>query len=267
MSRIEPASQAPRELPLTYPGRRPETSVLLLMDHEWELQPVSHRRVGEYRVCRPEAGEVQPPDPASLDEVLSSLNSPGIDDRVPVLAIGSNACGAQMRHKADAEDFPLVVPMVRAQVTGLVTCYAPYVSSLGYVPATVAPSPGASEEIFVQFLDAAQLDALDATEVGYQRALLGPDEGVTITLPSGEELPAVHVYVAEGGHLVDADAPIPLGDQAEILDFVRGRSEALSDLLGDSAAEASRRARDADAGFRSRIRAALQDAGSLAQNM
>jgi hypothetical protein len=238
MPAIEPAHLAPRERPLTYPGRWPDSSVLVLADAEWPLTPAADLPVGRYGVARVEQS-------MPLDVVLAELGGVPVAERVPVLAIGSNACGAQMRHKALAEGFELVVPTIKARVSGLRTCFAPYVGGLGYVPATVAVDPGAEADVFVQFLDADQLAGVDRTEPGYRRALMSAADGVTVTLPSGEVLRATYAYLADSGHLVDdAGDVVPLGEQRTALDLVRHRSAALTDLLGDSAEEACRRVRE-----------------------
>lgn len=253
MTEVESAQFAPRERPLTYPGRWPASSVLVLADAEWQVVPADRTPVGGYAAD----GATQD---TTLDAVLGGLGAAPAAERVPVLAIGSNACGAQMRHKAAAEGFDLVVPTIKAQVDGLVVCCAPYVGGLGYVPATAARAAGTTAELFVQFLDPDQLAGVDRTEPGYRRVLLDAEDGVTVTLASGERLGGIYAYLADGGHLTEDDAVLPLGDQATLLDFVRTRSDALRDLLGDSAEEACRRVRD-EPGLAAQTARGLREAG------
>ncbi|MRT45033.1 hypothetical protein FGX00_04205, partial [Xylella fastidiosa subsp. multiplex] len=86
------------------------------------------------------------------------------EDRVPVLAVGSNACPGQLRHKMRQSGIASPVPMVRARVTGLDVGVSAHVSRLGYVSASPVESPGAVRELFITWLDAEQLAVIDASE-------------------------------------------------------------------------------------------------------
>ena len=76
-------ADAPRDQPLLYPGAWPADSGLLDGDQLLPLDRLVH------------------------------------DDRVPVLAVGSNACPGQLRHKMDAFGITSPIPMVKVQVTGI----------------------------------------------------------------------------------------------------------------------------------------------------
>jgi hypothetical protein len=119
---------APREDPLVYPGAWPAESGLLDGDR---LLPLTRRTF------------------------------PG---RVPVLAVGSNASPAQLRHKMRQYELSSPIPLVKARVTGLEIGVSAHVSALGYVSAAPFRAPGHTRELFLTWLDPAQLAAIDASE-------------------------------------------------------------------------------------------------------
>lgn len=170
---------APREHPLTYPGAWPSESGILDGDRFLPL-PVG-------------------PPPG-----LSSV----FPDRVPVLAVGSNACPGQLRHKMAEFDIREPLPMTRSPVTGLEVGVSAHVSRLGYVSASPFNAPGNIRELFVTWLDADQLAVVDASEgvpvpTGpYDRAWL-PSPEVDVELESGERLSGVYAYVNRRGVLHD----------------------------------------------------------------
>ncbi|GAB2852418.1 hypothetical protein GCM10027074_19030 [Streptomyces deserti] len=165
-------AEAPREHPLLYPGAWPEESGLLAGDRLLPLDRLVH------------------------------------EDRVPVLAIGSNACPGQLRHKMDQFGITSPVPMVRTRVTGVDVGVSAHVSRMGYVSASPVDAPGNLRELFVLWLDAEQLAVIDASEGvplpagNYHRAWL-PAPDVRIELADGTTLPGAYAYVNRHGVLHD----------------------------------------------------------------
>lgn len=238
------ADQAPRLRPLSYPGAWPNESILLADDSHFLFNFVpGARRLGQARVVL--RGRGLPGDPQStatevpLNYALLRYNVASVNNRVPVLAVGSNASPAQMRHKFGRSGVSLVIPMVRAEVEGLAVGVAAEVARAGYVPATPIVGPDLASTLFVQWLDNRQLAALDATESSYTRVRLTPgspdDAGVRVRLPSGEILGACYAYVANRGVLVHDGRPRRSGDQAQLLTELLAGSQRLRDLLGESA--------------------------------
>lgn len=206
-------TEAPREHPLSYPGARPEESVLLDGDR---LLPLT-RRVYE--------------------------------DRVPVLAVGSNACPAQLRHKMAQSEASGTIPMVKARVGGIGVGVSAHVSLMGYVSASPFHAPGAVGELFLTWLDAAQLAVVDASEGvraadgAYDRAWL-PASDVRIELDSGELLPGAHVYVNRRGVLHNGSgAPRPHPGERPLLASLLAGSARLRELFGETPEEFCARAR------------------------
>ncbi|MDR6975192.1 hypothetical protein J2X68_001876 [Streptomyces sp. 3330] len=204
-------ADAPRDHPLSYPGAWPAESGLLRGD---ELLP------------------------------LDRLTHPG---RTPVVAVGSNASPAQLRHKMAACGVTSPIPMVKARVTGLDVGVSAHVSHLGYVSASPIGAPGVTRELFVIWLDPEQLALIDATEPNYDRVLL-PAPGFRVELENGEALLDACAYVNHHGVLHNGDG-IPRGHpgQRALITELLARSVALRRLFGATPEEFCARAR-ADAG-------------------
>ncbi|GHH08957.1 hypothetical protein [Streptomyces lanatus] len=206
-------AEAPRDHPLLYPGAWPSDSGLLDGDR---LLP--------------------------LDRLV-------YDDRVPVLAVGSNACPGQLRHKMDEFGIVAPLPMVKARVTGLGVGVSAHVSRVGYVSASPFHAPGQVRELFLTWLDDEQLAVIDASEGAaepdgnYGRAWL-PAPDVRIELADGTVLPGAFAYVNRHGVLHDGTgAPRPHSGQRELLTELLVGSPRLRELFGVTPEEFCARAR------------------------
>ncbi len=114
-----------------------------------------------------------PPDVAGLEAWFRESGGVGLEGRVALLAVGSNAYPRQLYDKmrgspADAEG----LITVRARVAGVDVAYCPIRSRKGYVPVTLALRPGAATDTWLQWLTPAQLELISATE-GPRYALAG----------------------------------------------------------------------------------------------
>ncbi|MFI7500879.1 hypothetical protein ACIBVL_20725 [Streptomyces sp. NPDC049687] len=200
-------AHAPRDHPLAYPGKWPTESGLL-------------------------AGDLLLP--------LERLTHPG---RTPVLAVGSNASPGQLRHKMAALGITSPIPMVRTRVTGIGIGVSAHVSRLGYVSASPVDSPGATRRLFVIWLDAEQLAAVDATEPNYDRVVL-PAPRFHVEAENGETLPEVFSYVNRHGVLRNGtDTPRRHPGQHALITELLLRSTALREMFGTTPEEFVTRAR------------------------
>ncbi|MDC0766939.1 hypothetical protein [Streptomyces sp. HD] len=211
-------AEAPRDHPLLYPGAWPSDSALLDGNRLLPLDSLVH------------------------------------DDRVPVLAVGSNACPGQLRHKMDEFGIVSPLPMVKARVTGIEVGVSAHVSRMGYVSASPFHAPGHVRELFLSWLDAEQLAVVDASEGvraprgNYGRAWL-PASDVRTDLADGTTLPGVFAYVNRHGVLHDGTgAPRTHPGQRALLTELLVGSARLRELFGVTPEEFSARAR-ADAGL------------------
>ncbi|MEG8274860.1 hypothetical protein [Streptomyces sp. AHA2] len=203
----------PREEPLLYPGAWPADSGLLDGERYLPLDRLRH------------------------------------EDRTPVLAIGSNGCPGQLRHKLRAAGATSPLPMVRARVTGVDAGVSAHVSLAGYVSASPVLAPGAVRRLFVLWLDGGQLAAIDASEGvpmpggNFDRAWL-PDPGVRVELADGSRLPGVFAYVNRHGVLHDGTgAPRLHPGQRELLGSLLAELPRLRGLFGALPEEFCARAR------------------------
>ncbi|WP_327181600.1 hypothetical protein [Streptomyces sp. NBC_01334] len=200
-------ADAPRDHPLSYPGAWPATSGLL---HGDELLP------------------------------LDRLTHPG---RTPVVAVGSNASPAQLRHKMAEFEVTSPIPMVKARVTGIDVGVSAHVSRVGYVSASPVHAPAVTRELFVIWLDPEQLALIDATEPNYDRVLL-PAPGFRVELENGEALLDSFAYVNHHGVLHNGDGiPRSHPGQRALITELLARSTALRELFGATPEEFCARAR------------------------
>jgi hypothetical protein len=236
--------------PLTYPGRRPPGSGLLIDGCFLDLRPAGSPHPTRTRSWRPTADAHRaasaPPGhwildasrvPSHLfggpmiplDAALSACGRPVLADRRPVLAVGSNASPAQITRKL-AGRVRAVVPMTYARVAGLTAGASAHVSRPGYVPAVPVPVPGAVGELVVLWLDDEQLAAVDRTEPNYHR--VPPPASVTVSLP-GLGPVRCEMYAGRHGCLLDPDgAPLRLAGQPALLAGLLATSPGLARLTG-----------------------------------
>ena len=163
---------APLDDPLSYPGARP--------DRSWQL-------TGDR--CAPFDGPVP-------------------ERRHAVLAIGSNACPAQLARKLSGRPCSGDVIGLAVSVRGLTVRPSAHLGRSGYWPFAPAASldPAAAGSAALCFLDDDQLPVLDATEPNYLRMRL---DRSAHAVTAREQLPdgAVWVYVSRHGVVDDPRLP------------------------------------------------------------
>ena len=193
--------------PLTYPGEIPGYSYVLIGRSELvPLEPRKGRRLGQSIVSLSESD--QDPDCTSLNYLLLKRNAAPIDDRHPVLAVGSNAAPAQLARKFAVNDVSPVVPVIRAEAPGLQVMPSAHLNRHGYLP--WAPAVGIASDnnqgLFVVFVDSEQLKRLDLTEQNYDRVpLLVANHPVRLK-GSDELLDACDIYTSKHGLIADPKA-------------------------------------------------------------
>ena len=186
---------SPRSAPLTYPGRFPASSVVF--DGEVERHVTGL---------------------ADVDRLLAAHDTPLMARRRPVLAVGSNACTAQLREKFEAAGVNPVVPLTRCTVSGVRVGLIPLVTRYGYIPSAPVFEPGHQSHLFVVWFDDEQLRAVDATELGpYARSELGAE--VTVAL-DGVRLDRVDAYTSALGVLSLDRWPDGIASQTQLIERV-----------------------------------------------
>lgn len=196
---------APRDEPKSYPGVRPDFSYLF---------------TGTHIV------------PFRFDDLSAGLANFGIDaDEVfAVIGYGSNASPAQLASKFG--DGKCVMPVIRGSIGGFDAVYARGLAAYGYVPATLAESPGTSVEAWANVLTQKQMDVMDCSEErdSYYRMVELPTE---FSMENGQKIDTVYAYVHVDGPLIVEEEPIALAEisasgrtfeavnQVDAMDFVR----------------------------------------------
>jgi hypothetical protein len=235
---------SPRENPLTYPGPAPQASGLMTGGPFLQFERLRARRLSQARVV---LGDDRPAalgggmSRVTLGYSLLVLNAVPMEARVPVLAVGSNASIAQMQHKFSSAGISCVMPLTWANVTGVRVGVAAMISRWGYVPAAPVFDPGVATRLAINWLDPEQLDALDETEVGYDRRLVVNDgDAVHVELDSGEHLRSCGIYVPCRGVMAEPATGEPLdmpSSQVELIELLIGRGgRQVRRLAGDAEA-------------------------------
>lgn len=187
--------------PLLYPGDPVAGPRLVVGDCSHTVRPRLARALGSARSdgcvrCDLPAGT----GPDSLDRLLRRLGATPLAERTPVLAVGSNAVAAVVRHKLVRRGVGVVVPLLTGVVRHLGIGHTAYVSRGGYVPAAPVHRSRARTPVVLQLLDDHQLAAIDDTEGGYDRVELTGTR-YPLVLAGGLRPGRYHVYQASGGVL------------------------------------------------------------------
>ena len=190
----------PMARPLTYPGRIPDTSGVLVDD--------------AYVPLGPEEWD------GTLTALLAGEGQRPLRERHRVVAVGSNAAPSQVRRKFLGHGVRPIVPMTIEDVPGIAPGVSAHVSRWGYVPAAPIDTPGETSRLFVLWLDEHQLAALDLTEPNYHRR------------PIALERPT-YCYTGRHGCIADAQGrPRRLTAQRPLIQSLLDESPELRHLCG-----------------------------------
>jgi hypothetical protein len=141
-----------------------------------------------------------------------------VDNRKPVLALGSNAAPLQLRRKFAG--LPGHIPVSRAVLFDHVVVYSAHFTRYGALPATLHQHPGAIAFVAITWLDARQLDRMHETEsvgvnydyVEIEDIRLEHDGALAEAAIPGDL--AVGAYVSRRGPLAHQERPIRLAETA-----------------------------------------------------
>lgn len=84
------------------------------------------------------------------------------DDRIPVVASGSNAAPDRLAAKFGTDGG--VIPVTRARLHDAAVVFAGHFTAYGAIPATLCPSPGAVTHVWITWLTSAQLLVMHRSE-------------------------------------------------------------------------------------------------------
>jgi len=160
------------------------------------------------------------------------------EDRVPVIAHGSNRAPEQLQRKfADLPAAETQIPVTRAWLADHDVVYSAHVTQYGSIAANLRSAPGTRVEIYITWLNPTQLSLMHATELGGENYAYGCLRDIDLAVEDGPQprLDRAFVYLSRRGCLAEAAQPIGLAavpaqgrpydalHQEEVLGLVRDR--------------------------------------------
>lgn len=175
------------------------------------------------------------------EPLSGGVSGPGYENRVPVIAHGSNRSPDQLRRKYGRA---AEIPVTRAWLSDYDVVYSAHVTQYGAIGANLQHTPKARVAIYITWLDQVQLERMHETELGGERYHYGRMTEVQLTLETGPAavLSAAMVYLSTQGCLADDAAPLGLAavaaekrphgvlEQEQVLGLVRDRHRPQWDL-------------------------------------
>jgi len=145
-----------------------------------------------------------------------------IDDRIPVIASGSNASPTRLAEKF-GDDSNTVIPVETATLNDHVAAYSAHVARYGSIAATLHPKIGADAAVHVTWLTPNQAERMHETEaIGLNYGFYRLKE-LTLQTGTGRTLDNAYAYISLRGTLHVADRPATLEHwpQPAIVDHFR----------------------------------------------
>jgi hypothetical protein len=132
-----------------------------------------------------------------------------LEDRTPVLAVGSNRAPEQLRRKFGDNT---IVPVTVARLGDHDVVYSAHMASYGSIPATLAPSPGTRVTLSLTWLTDRQLLRMHETEAVGVNYDYGVAQGLPIELGSHRPNVPIGCYLGRRGALALDGAPVALAE-------------------------------------------------------
>ncbi|HHM04967.1 MAG TPA: hypothetical protein ENJ19_04385 [Gammaproteobacteria bacterium] len=131
-------------------------------------------------------------------------------DRVAVLSLGSNAAPEQLRRKYAGLPPPVMVPVIRATLSGFDVVYSAHITRYGSIPAALQAAPATAVEIFVNLLSTEQLAVMHRSESLGQNYAFSRLRGIELRLDGGRDLAEACFYRSRWGLLDLGEGPLAL---------------------------------------------------------
>ncbi len=188
----------------TYPYFTPPYSYLLVNGAAYEIVEAGRDPTRDGRLR--DGGRVAPA--ATVLHDLGVRAAPPLDERIAVLAHGSNAAPETLARKYARFDEDVVIPVIKARLAHFDVVYATHFSGYGSIPSTLAASDETVTEIAVNFLTPHQLALMHECELSALNYVYGRIDGLGLALEGLGALDAAHVYVTRHGYLGVTGAPL-----------------------------------------------------------
>ena len=168
------------------------------------------------------------------DSGVSEFDPSLCSDRTPVLAVGSNQSPERLAQKF-GHDASHIIPVQRARLKHFDVVYSAHISTYGAVPAMLQVSGDSEVELAVTWLNDAQLQIMNHSEVRAANYAFAAMEKLELSFEGGGTVSSAYAYVSSRGHLRhDGDAValsaiecrgrrFPAVSTAEALELVRAR--------------------------------------------
>ena len=208
-----------RDHPADYPGRAPEFDFLYRQGRVWPVELPPGQRISKARILWTDSDNR--PRRTPLTNALLRWGAAELTQRVPVLAIGSNAFPRQLFDKLNRVLIDDSIPCVRGVLSNIEIVFCPFRSSWGYIPVTPRYRHGARTKAFLQLLSAGQLREIVKTEGSYSLVALPSTVAPFTVTASGDILSQVYVFwhdawLATFGELPAICAGTTLDDSREV---------------------------------------------------
>lgn len=195
----------PSKDPLAYPGRWMTKDALMVGDALLPMRLVKGRRLPQARVgigvTESQGIRRAAPGHIPLRQALLDLNVARIEDRVPHIAVGSNANPVRLLGKLRSLHVSDVVPITIARVSGISIRFLTRISHYEAYPTTPcleASSAAPDLQLVIAWLTFHQSSAIASTEVGYDSACTHLTGSICVELANGERLEEAVMYWGQG---------------------------------------------------------------------
>jgi len=132
-------------------------------------------------------------------------------NRTPVLAVGSNQSPEQILRKFQGPDWSPIA-CEKCALGGFDTVFSAHITSYGSIAAALHPSETTTVNLFVNWLDDAQLDAMHPTELGHENYVFARLNDIDLQIENGPKLPDVYFYRGNAGAYAPGGNPVPLSE-------------------------------------------------------
>lgn len=132
-------------------------------------------------------------------------------NRTPVLAVGSNQSPEQILRKFQGADWSPIA-CEKCSLRNFDTVFSAHITSYGSIAAALHPSPGTTVNLFVNWLDDAQLDAMHPTELGHENYVFARMNNIDLNIVNGPTLSEVYFYRGNTGAYAPEGEPVPLSE-------------------------------------------------------
>ncbi len=181
-----------RENPASYPGMAPDHDYIYRQGRVWRLALRAGERVSKARIVWTDSEHRSRRTP--LTNALLRWGAAELTQRIPVLAIGSNAYPRQLFDKLSGILIDDSIPAVCGELANIEIVFCPYRSTWGYIPVTPRHRHGARTKAFLQLLSTAQLREIVLTERAYSLVALPSSLAPFRIGSSGDVLSQVYIF-------------------------------------------------------------------------